>query len=118
MKYPEINEIVFEPCCIQTLKAMQRTIDAFKWAEKVISIGLLASILIGPSGKGQSIPTVGAVRGTDWITFSQVLRAFPEIEKEALWKMAAMERLNHSSSSGSNGCKLREFWHAMTETLR
>ena len=113
MNFPDIPDIVFDSCCKDTFKAMQRCTAAFEWAEGFLAIGILASIFIGPSGKGQSVPTVGTIKGMDWQMLAKALLSLPEIKKQALWKMAAMERLNHHA-----GGKHYIFWKAMVEMFR
>ena len=118
MIYPDIYEVILEPCCKQQLKAIQRCTAAFKFADKVLMLGSFINIFIGGSGRGGSIGAMTSMSSTEWSILAQAMQSFPNIQKNAVFNMAFLHKLDHENAKGSNGHKLRQFWTATTEIFR
>ncbi|MCP4163134.1 MAG: hypothetical protein GY760_23990 [Deltaproteobacteria bacterium] len=117
MRFPDIHEVIFEPCCTRQLEAIKGCIAAFEFADKWLVIGSGLAIFMGPSGRGGATPTVGSMKGTEWSLLAQALSTIPAIRKTAIYNMAALHKLDHERTKGTNGQKIRMFWTATAEAI-
>ncbi len=122
MRYPDIYEVILDSCCVQRIEAIKRCTKAFKFADKFLLIGTSLSIFFGPgvTGKYSSLGSVGvmsSVSSTEWGLLAQALSKIPNIQKAAVYEMAAMHKLHHDNRRGGNHNKLAQFWSATAEAF-
>ena len=113
-RQPTLHNVHLKLCCQQSLGLIRSKIQLAKWIQRLLPVGVLATLFTDGVSRGSVISTLPSVCWTDWDKLGMAMRAVPDILKEQVRNICEYEELKHEED---NEQQLKQFWEGMEDAF-